>query len=378
MRTYLRDRRDRPARKPDLEVPDTAADAADGAPPPQEGGLLSNAGWLIASRLGIAALGWAGTLLIARHLSLAEFGRFTIIFAILGLMSVVTDMGIGRIALKRHDRFSRRRPGRVRGGLHRAADPDGGHRLRAGPAHRDRARLPDRGRARDRDRRARDRPRHPVRGPRRRLPVTDADGRRERGRRHRAGGAAGSHRRHRHRRRDGPVVHDPGGRRGAGDLVLQDPGGQEAAQDPPQPRRRPLVDDAARGRPLDGRARAGHDLLPRRLGDAVATRHLRVGRCLRRVLQVHRHRPLRRGRGDRPADDADGARLARRPGRLPRHRAQGRDAPRPRRRHGRRRPPRVRRSADLGPVRRRLRGREPTPRACWSSRSSSRSSPPWP
>jgi O-antigen/teichoic acid export membrane protein len=48
----------------------------------------------------MAALGWAGTVLIARHLSLDEFGRFTIIFTILGLMSVVTDMGIGRIALR--------------------------------------------------------------------------------------------------------------------------------------------------------------------------------------------------------------------------------------------------------------------------------------
>lgn len=70
-----------------------------GDAPPPETGLLANTSWLIGSRLVVAALGWAGTVLIARHLSLPEFGRFTIIFAVLGLMSIVTDMGIGRIAL---------------------------------------------------------------------------------------------------------------------------------------------------------------------------------------------------------------------------------------------------------------------------------------
>ena len=68
--------------------------------PTAEAGLLTNASWLIGSRLVIAVLGWGGTVLIARTLGLQEFGRFTIIFTILGLMSVVTDMGIGRIALR--------------------------------------------------------------------------------------------------------------------------------------------------------------------------------------------------------------------------------------------------------------------------------------
>ncbi len=67
---------------------------------PGERGLLANTSWLIGSRLVIAVLGWGGTVLIARNLSLDQFGRFTIIFTVLGLMSVVTDMGIGRIALR--------------------------------------------------------------------------------------------------------------------------------------------------------------------------------------------------------------------------------------------------------------------------------------
>jgi O-antigen/teichoic acid export membrane protein len=74
-------------------------DAATGETPP-ENSLLANTGWLIGSRLAIGVLGWAGTVMIARTLSLEEFGRFTIIFTILGLMSIVTDMGIGRIALR--------------------------------------------------------------------------------------------------------------------------------------------------------------------------------------------------------------------------------------------------------------------------------------
>jgi O-antigen/teichoic acid export membrane protein len=48
----------------------------------------------------MAVLGWGGTVLIARSLSLHQFGRFTLIFTLLGLMSVVTDMGIGRIAVR--------------------------------------------------------------------------------------------------------------------------------------------------------------------------------------------------------------------------------------------------------------------------------------
>lgn len=61
--------------------------------------LFGNTAVLVAGRVGIAVFGWAGTLLIVRNLSVDEFGRFTLIFGILGLMSVVTDMGTGRIAV---------------------------------------------------------------------------------------------------------------------------------------------------------------------------------------------------------------------------------------------------------------------------------------
>lgn len=62
-------------------------------------GLLANAGAMMASRLLIALLGWAGTIFIVRTLSIADFGRFTLVLGLLGIMSIVTDMGIGRIAV---------------------------------------------------------------------------------------------------------------------------------------------------------------------------------------------------------------------------------------------------------------------------------------
>lgn len=61
--------------------------------------LLANTGALLASRLTIAVLGWIGTVLIVRTLSVEDYGRFTLIFSVLGVLSIVTDMGIGRVAL---------------------------------------------------------------------------------------------------------------------------------------------------------------------------------------------------------------------------------------------------------------------------------------
>lgn len=63
------------------------------------GRLASNAAALVASRLGIAVAGWAGTVLIARDLSTVEFGQFTLVFSILGMLSIVTDLGVGRVAV---------------------------------------------------------------------------------------------------------------------------------------------------------------------------------------------------------------------------------------------------------------------------------------
>ncbi len=63
------------------------------------GGLLVNSTALVASRLVVAALGWGGMALIARRLSTAGFGRLAFVLGLLGLMTIVTNLGIGRIVL---------------------------------------------------------------------------------------------------------------------------------------------------------------------------------------------------------------------------------------------------------------------------------------
>lgn len=56
---------------------------------------------LLASRLIVAVLGWSGTVLIARHLSPDDWGVFSFVFGLLGMMSIVTDLGVGRVVLAR-------------------------------------------------------------------------------------------------------------------------------------------------------------------------------------------------------------------------------------------------------------------------------------
>jgi len=48
----------------------------------------------------VALFGWTGTIIIARTLDQATFGKFTFVFGLLGMMMVVTDMGLGRVAIR--------------------------------------------------------------------------------------------------------------------------------------------------------------------------------------------------------------------------------------------------------------------------------------
>lgn len=61
--------------------------------------LVTSSAALLVSRLAVAALGYAGTVLIVRTLSTGDWGRFSFIFGFLGLVSVLTDLGVGRIAI---------------------------------------------------------------------------------------------------------------------------------------------------------------------------------------------------------------------------------------------------------------------------------------
>lgn len=61
--------------------------------------IVGNSTWLLSSRLVVAAIQWFTTLLIIRNLSVDDFGTFSLIFGILGMLSIITDMGLGRVAL---------------------------------------------------------------------------------------------------------------------------------------------------------------------------------------------------------------------------------------------------------------------------------------
>jgi O-antigen/teichoic acid export membrane protein len=76
--------------------------ATDDVTPPtprRSGSLLSGAGVLVAGRYAVAALAWVGTILIVRHLTVAEFGDYSVIFSLLGIVGFIADLRISRIVL---------------------------------------------------------------------------------------------------------------------------------------------------------------------------------------------------------------------------------------------------------------------------------------
>ena len=67
----------------------------------QSGRALRNTASLLVSRVTIAAMGWIGTVVMARILSPDDWGKFSFVFGLLGMMSIVTDLGVGRVVLAR-------------------------------------------------------------------------------------------------------------------------------------------------------------------------------------------------------------------------------------------------------------------------------------
>jgi O-antigen/teichoic acid export membrane protein len=67
---------------------------------PGRDGLVVNAGMMVGARYIVAALGWLGTLIIVRSLSVAQFGRFSFVFSLILLIAVFADLGIGRLSIK--------------------------------------------------------------------------------------------------------------------------------------------------------------------------------------------------------------------------------------------------------------------------------------
>jgi O-antigen/teichoic acid export membrane protein len=62
--------------------------------------LLSGTGVLFAARIVVAAMGFVGTLLIIRHTTLVEFGAFSFIFNLLGLLGLLADFQTSRIVVR--------------------------------------------------------------------------------------------------------------------------------------------------------------------------------------------------------------------------------------------------------------------------------------
>ncbi len=61
--------------------------------------IVANSVWMVGGRLLVAAIQWSTSILIIRTLTVDEFGQFSLIFGVLGMLSIITDMGLGRVAV---------------------------------------------------------------------------------------------------------------------------------------------------------------------------------------------------------------------------------------------------------------------------------------
>lgn len=64
-----------------------------------DGSLLSGTGALVGSRMVVAALGWGGTIIIVRQLTTNDWGAFSLVFGVLGLIGMASDLRLSRAVL---------------------------------------------------------------------------------------------------------------------------------------------------------------------------------------------------------------------------------------------------------------------------------------
>jgi O-antigen/teichoic acid export membrane protein len=62
--------------------------------------MLSGAGVLVLGRYVVAALGWIGTVIIVRQLSETEWGQFSFVISLLGIIGFIADLKLSRIVLR--------------------------------------------------------------------------------------------------------------------------------------------------------------------------------------------------------------------------------------------------------------------------------------
>src|SRR6266508_3185623 len=73
-------------------------DADEPRPTPRDS-VGGGATLLLASRLVVAAAGWIGSVVIARRLSTGDWGGYSFIFGLLGIIGLLVDLQVGRIVL---------------------------------------------------------------------------------------------------------------------------------------------------------------------------------------------------------------------------------------------------------------------------------------
>ena len=68
--------------------------------PRQSGSILGGAGVLVLGRNIVAALGWTGTVIVVRQLSQQEWGEYSLIVSLLGIVGFIADLKLSRIVLR--------------------------------------------------------------------------------------------------------------------------------------------------------------------------------------------------------------------------------------------------------------------------------------
>lgn len=62
--------------------------------------LAGGAGVLVAGRVAVALMGWTGTLLVVRALSARDWGSYSLVFSVMGLVGLLADLRLGRSVLR--------------------------------------------------------------------------------------------------------------------------------------------------------------------------------------------------------------------------------------------------------------------------------------
>jgi O-antigen/teichoic acid export membrane protein len=77
--------------------------------------MLSGAGVLVVGRYLVAALAWAGTLVVVRELSVNEFGRYQFVLSLLSIIGFIADLRLSRIVLRDLMEADREKAGHIVG-----------------------------------------------------------------------------------------------------------------------------------------------------------------------------------------------------------------------------------------------------------------------